>query len=309
MGMISVKSKLKNQIYTITAFVGNWYLLYIGIRFIQNGVYTRGLLLLAIFLIFLYFSIMNIYYYFTNKQAPFDISPILEKYIGGTPEEVREKEEFRRRLTRVERQSRQVASPGGVFDQKALLPATIVSSARQQKNIEQIAEKMIQSGMVFMDYGGRTDEELRAEMPAQQTETYAIGDLGVAIPYAEVQLVAGKPTVVAGMNQMEAVPVGEITKVGLSSYQAAKAENHLYLANAFLIGGEKKVRGRSGMIVENEPYRLKINIAYKRRQTSLSKWFDDKLLRPVNVFTLTGLFLSSIVNITKNLSNFNLSLM
>jgi hypothetical protein len=63
------------------------------------------------------------------------------------------------------------------------------------------------------------------------------------------------------------------------------------------------------MIVENEPYRLKINIAYKRRQTSLSKWFDDKLLRPVNVFTLTGLFLSSIVNITKNLSNFNLSLM
>ena len=98
---------------------------------------------------------------------------------------------------------------------------------------------MIQSGMVFMDYGGRTDEELRAEMPAQQTETYAIGDLGVAIPYAEIQLVAGKPTVVAGMNQMEAVPVGEITKVGLSSYQAAKAENHLYLANAFLIGGEK----------------------------------------------------------------------
>ncbi len=49
MGMISVKSKLKNQIYTITAFVGNWYLLYIGIRFIQNGAYTRGLLLLAIF--------------------------------------------------------------------------------------------------------------------------------------------------------------------------------------------------------------------------------------------------------------------
>ena len=120
---------------------------------------------------------MNIYYYLFNKQAPFDISPILEKYIGGAPEEVREKEEFRRRLSRVERQSRQVASPGGVFDQKALLPATIVSSAQQQKNIEQIAEKMIQTGMAFMDYGGRTDDELRTEMPAQQTETYAIGDL------------------------------------------------------------------------------------------------------------------------------------
>ncbi|MCL3858425.1 DUF6681 family protein [Pediococcus pentosaceus] len=96
MGMINVKSKLKNQVYTIMAFVGNWYLLYIGIRFLQNGRSLRGLLLLAIFLVFLYFSIMNIYYFFTTKKAPFDISPVLEKYVGGAPEEIREKEEFRR---------------------------------------------------------------------------------------------------------------------------------------------------------------------------------------------------------------------
>lgn len=269
MGMINVKSKLKNQVYTIMAFVGNWYLLYIGIRFLQNGRFLRGFLLLAIFLVFLYFSIMNIYYFFTTKKAPFDISPTLEKYIGGTPEEIREKEEFRQRLSRVERQSRQSSSPSGVFDNRMLLPAQINSTVTQKRNIETIAIQMEKAGMLFKDYGGRTDAEIQAQLLPDQTEAFAIGDDGIQLPYADVKMVDEQPTVFAGMNQIEELPIGTITKVGLSNFKNAKLENHLYLADALLVGGEKKVAGRSGMITENENYSVKINIAYKRRNTSL----------------------------------------
>lgn len=269
MGMINVKSKLKNQVYTVMAFVGNWYLLYIGIRFLQNGRFLRGFLLLAIFLAFLYFSIMNIYYFFTTKKAPLDISPILEKYIGGTPEEIREKEEFRQRLSRVERASRQSSSPSGVFDDQMLLPAQVRSSPVQKSNIEKIALQMENAGMLFKDYNGRSDDEIQTQMQPDQTEVYAIGDNGIQLPYADIRMIDDKPTVFAGMNQIEEMPVGEITKVGLSNFSNAKLENHLYLADALLIGGEKKVAGRSGMITEKENYSIKINIAYKRRNTSL----------------------------------------
>lgn len=270
MGMINVKSKLKNQVYTVMAFVGNWYLLYIGIRFLQNGRYLRGLLLLAIFLVFLYFSIMNIYYFFTTKKAPFDISPILEKYVGGAPEEIREKEEFRRRLAQVERQSRQASSsPAGVFDQRMLLPAQVESTGEQKRNIEQIAMLMKNAGILFEDYGGRSDEQIKEQLQPGQTEVYAIGDEGIQFPFADIKMINGQPTIYAGLNQMEELPVGVITKVGAASFEAAKQENHLYLADVLLSGGEKKMIGRSGIITENENFFIKVNIAYKRRNTSL----------------------------------------
>lgn len=271
MGMINVKSKLKNQVYTVMAFVGNWYLLYIGIRFLQNGRYLRGFLLLAIFLVFLYFSIMNIYYFFTTKKAPFDVSPILEKYIGGTPEEIREKEEFRRRLAQVERQSRHAhaSSSAGMFDQRMLLPAQVESNSEQKRNIEQIAMMMRRAGILFEDYGGRNDEQIREQLQPGQTEVYAIGEDGIQFPFADIKMINGRPTVFAGLNQMEELPVGVITKVGVSSFEAAKQENHLYLADVLLSGGEKKMIGRSGIITENENFFIKVNIAYKRRNTSL----------------------------------------
>lgn len=270
MGMINVKSKLKNQVYTIMAFVGNWYLLYIGIRFLQNGRSLRGLLLLAIFLLFLYFSIMNIYYFFTTKKAPFDISPVLEKYVGGAPEEIREKEEFRRRLAQVERQSHQASSsPAGMFDQRMLLPAQVESTGEQKRNIEQIAMLMKNAGILFEDYGGRSDEQIKEQLQPGQTEAYAIGDEGIQFPFADIKIINGQPTIYAGLNQMEELPVGVITKVGAASFEAAKQENHLYLADVLLSGGEKKMIGRSGIITENENFFIKVNIAYKRRNTSL----------------------------------------
>lgn len=267
MGMINVKSRLKNQIYTAVAFVGNWYLLYIAFRFLQNGRYLRGLGLLAIFIVFLYFTVMNIYYFFTAKQAPFDVSPKIEKLIGK-PEELAEQEELKRRLSRVERQSQTNTGSNGVFNDEVLLPARISSTPTQLRNINQIAEKMKQEGLLLSDYGGQTDDQLIAQMDDDSTEFYAIGE-GINFPYFILKMESGHPLVYAGMNQMDSLPIGEVTRVGLSDYKSAKREYHLYLADAALIGGERKVKGRSGLFTENSAYKGKIQMAYKRRQTSL----------------------------------------
>ena len=271
MGMINVKSKFKNQIYTIMAFAGNWYLLYIGIRFLMNGKLIRGLGLVAIFIIFLYFSILNIYYYFSNKKMPYDISPYLEKYIGGKPDEIKEKEALNRRLNRIERARMSNGNQSGVFSNQMLLPAHLTSNEAQKRNINIIAEQMEKNGLLYKDYGGRSDAELKATMSSKSDTFYAIGDNGAAVPFAEIKMVDNRPVLFAGINQIEELPVGVIDKVGLSSYRSAKRENHLYLASTVLVGGEKKMAGRSGLITENEKYAMRVEVAYKRRVTSMPK--------------------------------------
>lgn len=84
LGYVNLNVKLKNRIYTILGVLGVIYLLYVSVRWIKNGFALRGSLILLVGLILAYFSIMNIFYYFTDKQAPLDISPKIEKALGKT---------------------------------------------------------------------------------------------------------------------------------------------------------------------------------------------------------------------------------
>lgn len=267
MGMINVKSRLKNQIYTAVAFVGNWYLLFIAIKFIQNGGYLRGFGFLAIFVVFLYFIVMNIFFFFTEKKAPYDISPQIEKLIGGRPEEVEEQEELKRRLSRVERNSNGFGA-NGFYSDEVLLPAKVRTSSSQQQNVDTLVSQMIKKGLIMNDFDGKNDQELIQTADEGQREFYALGD-GASFPYYDLREEHGRAIIYAGLNQMSESPVGEVVRVGLSDFKHAKYEFHLYLANAGVSGGPQKVQGRSGLVESDGKYIVKIQMAYKRRTTSL----------------------------------------
>ncbi len=68
LGYFTTNSKVKGRIYTAVGAIGVWYLLYLAYRFFENGRVLRGSLLVAIFLVLLYFVILNVLYFFTKKQ-------------------------------------------------------------------------------------------------------------------------------------------------------------------------------------------------------------------------------------------------
>ena len=79
---VNLSTVLKNRIYTILAGIGNFYLLYVAFRFFQNGFWGRGTLFILAFLVILYFTYLNILYYFTKaKKSKYDISPWIEKVL------------------------------------------------------------------------------------------------------------------------------------------------------------------------------------------------------------------------------------
>ncbi|GEL14921.1 DUF6681 family protein [Pediococcus cellicola] len=264
LGYINVNLKLKNQIYTVIGFIGNFYMLYLAYRFFENGRWVRGLGFIAVFLIFLYFLIMNIYYYFTKKAAPFDISPKIEKLLGGKPREAIEMERAQR-LNRTGRGRQTIVPSTGIFEKNTILPATIKSNQRDLQNIQQLATQMVQNNFAMADYEGLSDDEILAHLQeSNETEVYAIGQ-GIPFPYFELREEDGNANVYAGMNQMNLFRIGQVASVGLSDYFEAKKHYQLYLAQAALIGGQRKYAGRSTLMTEDSPYRAKIQMAYQKR--------------------------------------------
>ncbi|GAB5054473.1 MULTISPECIES: DUF6681 family protein [Pediococcus] len=268
LGYINVNLKLKNRIYTIIGFVGNFYMLYLAFRFFENGRWVRGLGFIAIFLIFLYFLIMNIFFYFTKKAPPFDISPKIEKLLDGKPREVSENEELRQRLHQHERGRRAIVPSTGIFEKNTILPATIKSTQREVYNINQLAEQMIQNNFAMADYEGLSDDEIITHLQdSNDSAVYAIGE-GIPFPYFELREENGEANIYAGMNQMNLYRIGHVASVGLSNYFDAKKQYQLYLAQAVLIGGQRKFAGRSTLMTEESPYAAKIQMAYQKRDNN-----------------------------------------
>ncbi|WP_054760292.1 DUF6681 family protein [Secundilactobacillus collinoides] len=69
LGYFNINVKLKNRIYTIVGALGTIYLLYVAIRWIQNGYWLRGIGILLVGLILAYFTVMNVFLLFYPKET------------------------------------------------------------------------------------------------------------------------------------------------------------------------------------------------------------------------------------------------
>ncbi|WP_054645564.1 DUF6681 family protein [Secundilactobacillus oryzae] len=69
LGYFNINIKFKNRIYTVLGMLGDLYLFYVAFRWLSNQYYLRGSLIMLAAIILLYFSIMNIFYYFTTKKT------------------------------------------------------------------------------------------------------------------------------------------------------------------------------------------------------------------------------------------------
>lgn len=262
---VNLSTVFKNRIYTILAGIGNFYLLYVAFRFFQNGFWGRGLLFILAFLLILYFTYLNLLYYFTkSKKSRYDISPWIEKVLH-----IQSKDP----MTAAEKERREMA-PGfvqtnGIFKDEDFLPATVVHSREQQEHIQQIAAELIRMGYMKVDYQGLSEEEISNK--ARTTGKPVAGLTNpVALPYFELARKGSSLVVYGGLNQIDRKEVATITEVGLLSAHEAMNRYQLYLATAVITGGPEKINGRTGLIEKQNPYTIQVQVAYRERENDAS---------------------------------------
>ncbi|GEO68819.1 DUF6681 family protein [Levilactobacillus acidifarinae] len=260
LGYVNVSVKLKNRIYTVLGLLGDFYLFYIAVRYLQNGHPFWGLLILLVAIILLYFVFLNGIYYFTQKKAPFDISPKIEKLLGTKPKEAETTQPRRNNLGRN-------IPANGYFDEKKILPGKLTSTPLQQQNIKNLATQLQQNRLLRLDYSGLGDREIMEQVQKDGKPVYASGP-GVLIPYFEMQNEANRLVVYAGLNQADKQAVGTVSTVGLQNVNDVRDQFKLYLANATLVGGPFKVVGRTTLIEQDNDFAVAVQLAYKHQNDS-----------------------------------------
>lgn len=260
LGYVNVNVKIKNQIYIGIGIAGNLYLGYVAIRLMQNGAWLRGILYMLVFLALIYFITLNVIYYFTNKTAKYDLSPRIEKLLGGKPKEALAAEKQAQQS-----QQQPYIPANGIFDGQELLPATVKTSSAEQENVHQIVDQLQAANIVRLDYGGLTDDAIIQQAQATGEPVYAIGQ-GIQIPFSQLKLENHRLVIYAGINQMDQSPVGHITKVGLTDVHDAHEDYKLYLASTVITGGMSKIAGRTSAIEQPGDYQVTAQVAYEGRE-------------------------------------------
>ncbi|WP_338210885.1 DUF6681 family protein [Lactiplantibacillus paraxiangfangensis] len=261
LGYVNVNLKIKNQIYIAIGIAGNLYLGYVAIRLMQNGAWLRGLVYMLVFLVLIYFIVLNVLYYFTNKTAKYDLSPKIEKLLGGKPKEALAAEKNGQ-----QNQQQPYIPANGIFDGQELLPATVKTSRAEQDNVHQIVDQLQAANIVRLDYGGLSDKEIMQQAQATGDSVYAIGQ-GIQIPFSQLKLENHHLVIYAGINQMDQKPVGHIKRVGLTDVHDAHEDYKLYLASTVITGGMEKIAGRNSTIEQAGDYQVTAQVAYEDRES------------------------------------------
>ncbi|MGL0748194.1 DUF6681 family protein [Secundilactobacillus paracollinoides] len=268
LGYFNINTKLKNRIYTIIGAFGTIYLIYVATRWIHNGYWLRGFGILLVGLILAYFTVMNVFYYFTTKKPPFDISPKIEKLMGkpfgSDPAAEANQQEAANAQQQMGNGLLNSIPANGYFDAKKVLPGKVKVTLTQQRNIDELAAHLQQLSLMQPDYSGLGQREIAMQIEKQHKPIYAIG-LGVNIPYFELSHQGNDLVVLAGVNQSQKVEVGTVTTVGLQSINDIQDRVKLYLANVILVGGPYMEMGRNMPMEKQAPYAIRVQLAYEKQ--------------------------------------------
>lgn len=254
LGYINMNVRLKNQVYTVLGSIGDFYLLYVASRFFSNGFWVRGLLFILAFLGLAYLAYLNAIYYFTKKNSRLDFTPWMEAKLHLRP---------RSEPKTISRPQPGYVQTNGLFTNEQVLPAELVFSVTEQAGLNQIVKQLAAQNYLQLDYGGLSDSDiLRAKKPGK---TVAILPEPIALPYFELQRREKKLFLVGGVNQIEKKELGQIKTIGLMPAAQAAEKYHLFVATAAIYGGPIKFAGRSSVMKEERPFRLKVELAYRTK--------------------------------------------
>lgn len=258
LGYVNLSVKIKSRLYTVLATVGNFYLLYVSYRFFKNGFAFRGTLFILAFLVIAYFCYLNILYYFTEKQAKYDISPQIEKMLHL------ESKDPLSDVADVSGGGPGFVQTNGIFADEEFLPATLEISAVQRGNIQAVAKALEKMNYFQANYGGQSDKQLLKKLKNSSDEIFKLTE-PVALPYFELRQRPDKLVVFGGLNQMRGLDLATVKTIGLLPAKEAVQKFDVFLATTVLTGGPSKKAARQGTVEIDHLYGIDVKIAYKKK--------------------------------------------
>ena len=264
LGYFNINTKLKNKIYTIVALLGDGYLIYVTYRLLANHVWVRGLLYCLAVLLISYYVYLNAVYYFLDKTSRFDVlSPWLVKITGY------DQSNENPRKSRSERAAAVINNQAnGYFTDSNLIQAEVAISHEEQRNLRHLVDQLVEQGIFIADYDCKDSTAIIDEYNQTHEPVRALNK-NQTPPYFDLvhDELEHRLEIYAGLNQMERVKVGHITKVGLTDVHSAHEKYRLYLANVYVTGGPNKIPGRRGTtILTDGDFGLVAHVAYKNRE-------------------------------------------
>jgi hypothetical protein len=250
----NIQDKPKGKAFTVVAFIANFYILYVAIDHLRyTGYRLKGVLYLLLFIVFLYFIFLNYVYYFTKRRFKYDISPRVEKLLGGSA----------KARTEAEKAYMQPDVNGnGVFDTNQVLPAKLHIDANQKVAIENLVTDLQKQGVLTLNYHGLNDEALTTVTRKTAAPVLAMG-APLPLPFFELQKTLDDRWVInGGINPLNSAELATVEAVGLTPIDQAAEQYQLAAAQVVLTGGPQKHPGRKGLMETTEPFSIDARIAF-----------------------------------------------
>lgn len=251
LGYFTTSSKIKGRIYTAVSAVGVWYLVYLAYRFFANGRWLRGSLIAAFFVFLLYFVVLNIIYYFTKSTFKWDVSPHIEKILGGPHVD----EETTKQATMI--------PANGIYQRQNIMTGVVESDTVQQENITLLATELDQLGLMNNDYG-HLGEQAQRQIIAQRDVVFA-NHPGTPLPYFDMVVMNDTTKILGGVNQLQAHDLGTLVMVGMTPTKQALNNYRLALSAVLVVGGVGHTATRTELTNTERAYKIQVEVAYEKK--------------------------------------------
>lgn len=258
-GFINIGSRgnrVLNQIYTTAGILGDLYLFYAGSRFIINGFIIHGVLLVVASVALVYFLYINFYYYFLKREAPFDVSPVIEKKLGLK----QFNEEATHSLTHLQN-LHQRDDRDAVHEIRQSIPAHLITTQQTRRNLQALVQDLIKGDHLNTDYAGLSYHQIFKRLKQDHHRpVYAIG-AGALVPFYQLRHIDNEWRVFAGNDKFHARYVGKIARIGLQPIQEVNQHAHSWvpvLTSVILVGGPYQMMGRSRVYQHHQPDRKSV---------------------------------------------------
>ncbi|MGG5339824.1 hypothetical protein IGJ48_002527 [Enterococcus pernyi] len=220
LGYLDISPKYLNRGYTILSVIPTVYLLRIVYGLWQNQNYLQFFLYGLGFLVLLYFTVLNVFYYFFDKNSKADVTQVIVKYL---PDEA----------FNIEGET--VRGNNGNIDKVNTEKANVLFDEDYQLKLAENMRYLIEKGEIKVNELGRMDGFLI--------------DRNTLYPYYYVKKVSDKTYQLSiGRNYSSMEKVGTI--------KVDSPEDHIEPVGLFLAGGDFVKDG----LRYHEPYRLKLII-------------------------------------------------
>ncbi|MGM9904181.1 hypothetical protein A5844_001942 [Enterococcus sp. 10A9_DIV0425] len=226
LGYLDISPKYLNRGYTVLSIFPTLYLLRIVYGLWQNQNYLQFFLYGIGFLVLLYFIVLNVFYYFFDKNSKADVTQVIVKYLPDEAFNI---------------QGEEIRKNGGSIDKVNTEKANVLFDEDYQLKLAENMHYLIEKGEIKVNDLGRMDGFLV--------------DRNTLYPYFYVKKIADKKYQLSiGRNYATMDKIGTIA--------VDSAHDTIDPVGLFIVGGDFVKDG----LRYHEPYRLKLIVKKEQMQ-------------------------------------------